>query len=123
MSVQKLTLDRQLQSLVLAVVEQQRTLDDAWRGELDEFRKVVARVPFRGFDSFIRRLAPVRLVATSATVEARMFVSQERMSDLRVRLATLGLQRRYALTTQSHLTLQCTLTARPQSLRGELTGV
>ena len=123
MSVQKLTLDRQLQSLVVTIVEQQRMLDDAWREELEEFRKVVTRVPYRGFDSFIRRLAPVRLVATSASIEARMFVSQERMSDLRVRLATLGLQRRYALTAQSHLTVQCTLTARPQSPHGESTGV
>jgi len=123
MSVQKLTLDQQLQCLVVSIAEQQRVLDDAWREDIEEFRKVIALVPSRGFESFIRRLAPVRLVTTSATIETHLFVSRERMSDLRVRLATLGLQKRYALTTQSHLQLRCTLTARPQSPRGEPVGV
>jgi hypothetical protein len=113
MSAQKLTLTRQLSSLVSAVAGQQRVLDDDYRQSVRDFLPVWHVLRASGLDALGRAIAPARLVATSACVDVRLFVSHDESSELRVRLATLGLQKRYARTTQAHLQLQCTLTVRP----------
>jgi hypothetical protein len=113
MSAPKLTLTRQLSSLVSAVAGQQRELDDDYRQDVRDFLPVWQLLRTSGLDALGRAIAPARLVATSAYVDVRLFVSHEEASALQVRLATLGLQKRYARTTQAHLHLQCTLTVRP----------
>ena len=119
MPVPKLTLNRQLESLAVAIVEQQRALDDRYREDLREFRKVCEHAHGTRLQSILRTVAPVRLVTTEATLETRMFVSFEQASALRVRLATLGLQKRYERTTQAHLQLRCSLTISPRSQRSD----
>ena len=114
MAVRKLTLNRQLSVLVSAITGQQRELDARYRQELREFVPICQQLRAAGLDALGRELAPLRLVAVSAEIESRLFVSHERASGMSVRLATLGLQKRYALTTQGHLQLRCTLTARPR---------
>jgi hypothetical protein len=117
MTVPKLTLDRQLASLVSAVADQQRELDDHYRQELRDFLPVWEQIRAAGLDALGRMVAPARFVATSIDIDVRLFVSHAQASELQVRLATLGLQKRYAVTTQSQLQLQCTLTARPSGAR------
>ena len=114
MPVPKLTLDRQLSSLVSAIAGQQRVLDARYQQDLREFVPVWQQLRAAGLDALGRELAPARMVAVSAEIETHLFVSHERASGMSVRLATLGLQKRYALTTQGHLQLRCTLTARPR---------
>jgi hypothetical protein len=115
MTVPKLTLNQQLESLARAIAVQQRELDDHYRQDLEQFQAVCALAQGAPLQSLLRALAPSRLVTTEATLDTRMFVSFEQASELRVRLATLGLQKRYERTTQAQLRLQCSLTVRPRS--------
>jgi hypothetical protein len=113
----KLTLNAQLVSLVSAVVAQQYALDADYRQALREFRPVWRLAQDAGLDAVARAVMPSRLVATEATIECGLFVMYERASGLRVSIAGLGLQKRYARTTQAHLQLRCSLTAPPRSPR------
>ena len=113
----KLTLNAQLASLVSAVTAQQQALDADYRQARREFQPLWQLAHDAGLDTVARALAPVRLVATAATIECGLFVKNERASGLRVSIAGLGLQKRYARTTQAHLQLRCSITTPPRSPR------
>jgi hypothetical protein len=118
MTVQKLTLDRQLEELLLPIAVQQDALDAAWQDDLCEFLSAWRVADRAGRLAAVgRALAPARLMMTEATIDVKLFVSHGEATGWSVRLVALGLQKRYEHTTQAHLELRCTLTSRPPAPR------
>lgn len=113
MSAQKLTLEQPITALALDVAAQQAQSDREWLEDVCEFAPILRAARRAGVESLGLALMPSRLVLTQADFEMKLFVMQRQSTDITVRLASLGLQKRFERAVHSQLTIRCTVSLRP----------
>jgi hypothetical protein len=112
-SALKLTLEQPIIALALDVAAQQARSDQAWLEDVCEFAPILRDARRAGIESLGLALMPSRQVLTQADFEMKLFVTQRRSTEITVRLASLGLQKRFERAVHSQLTVRCTVSLRP----------